>query len=166
MYRFLFPVRQQRYIHCFWQTNLSRNNDDAVCLTSTRNNGDDATTTIATTTWRRMECVQSSARQRTLHRVNVSPSWIACSVLPCSLSPPSMSRSLSLALFVYVYIYLLSLSNSVRHLYLSNHSLIRSLVYSVDLPDGISVVGGEHWGSLPLRNQDRRGRWIAILIVR
>lgn len=69
----------------------------------------------------------------------------------------SFNVSFSVPLFVYVYI-LLSLSNSVRHLCLSNHSLIRSLVYSVDLPDDISVVGGEHRGSLPLRNQDRRGR--------
>ena len=160
-----FSVRRQRGIRCFWQTNLSRDNDGAACLTSTRNNedndddddgdGDDVEANGMCPIISQTENVTSRQRLALVNSLQRSPLF-AFSSPSTSLSP---SHSLTLSSYRCI-----SISVRVRHLCLSNHPPIRSLVYSLDLArwyrcvgEGVSAPGF----SLPLRNQDRRGSWIA-----
>ena len=108
-------------------------------LGTTRTTTTTTTTAAMATTSRRMECVQSSARQRTLHRVNVSPSWIACSVHPCSLSPllQPLFHPLTLSLFPPTDVFP-SLSVFVTFAYLTIRLSGRLSTRSI-LPDDIGV---------------------------
>lgn len=129
---------------CFWQTNLSRNNDVGGVL-------DIDWEQRRRRERRRRRLRRRRRRQRWRRRrgewnvsnhqpdrercINVSPRWIACSVLPCSSAPSSSHVP-------HPYLDVLVPLAPIHHLCLSNHPPIRSLVYSPDLSDDIDA-GGE-----------------------